>query len=152
MVQRLQSLVSAFTCVCVLSLSQVCKDARLDKPVHRSIHLCITGVIILIAVISKVAYSLDISSYRRLDDTARLTLINRALFCLVYLVSFVPYSISTYFIFFSPTTGAAAGHREVVQGEAKRQMQAWALRLLSFLLGIQLSMHVYEVGASVPAS
>ena len=102
-------------------------------------------MIIFIAVISKLAYALDISSYRRLDDTARLTFINRALFCLVYLVSFVPYSISTYFIFFSPTTATAPGGQKV-----KNQLQEWALRLLSLLLGVQLSMHVYEVGTSNP--
>ena len=105
-------------------------------------------MIIFVVLIGKLAYALDIGSYRRLDDSARLTLINRSLFCLVYLVSFAPYTVSAYFIFFSPTSSAGLGSSDL-----QTQLKAWALRLLSVLLGVQLSMHVFEVRpASYPHS
>lgn len=98
--------------------------------------MCIAGVIIFVAVIGRIAYLFDLGNYRRLDDGARITLINRALFVLVYLVSFAPYTVSTYFIFFSPTT---------TRSGVEAQLESWALSLLSVLLGVQLSMLVYEV-------
>lgn len=83
----------------------------------------------------------DLGSYRRLGDGARVTLINRALFGLVYVVSFAPYTVSTYFIYFAPTSGAGL----VTDSKVQVQLEAWALRLLSLILGVQLSMHVSEV-------
>lgn len=103
--------------------------------------MCIAGVMILVAVIGRVAYMFDLGSYRRLGDGARITLINRVLFGLVYVVSFAPYTVSTYFIYFAPTSGAGL----VTESKVQVQLESWALRLLSFILGVQLSMHVSEV-------
>ena len=141
---------AALNCPCKRPPKGVLRHTRADAALAFAISLmsrcyntCFAGVIILVFLITKVAHALNVGSYRRLDLNARLALVNRALFGLVYSVSFAPYTVSAYFIFFSPTTGddQSASH-------VQDQLKAWALRLLSCLLGVQLSMHVYEVGAS----
>lgn len=124
--------------------------ARAAPDLNQTAYYGPAGVIILVFIITKVAHAFDIGSYRRLELHARLALVNRALFGLVYLVSFAPYTISAYFIFFSSTSGD--GTNGVVadgtssHGQHVHQLESWALRLVSCLLGVQLSMHVYEAG------
>ncbi len=92
----------------------------------------LAGVVLVFGLTAAICMTFDVAQYRSLKDANKLTLITHIAYCLIFLGTAAPYSISMVRVLFAP--GAPSG-----------LLQPYIQRCIFYPLAFQLAMYVFEV-------